>query len=259
MRLLTVPRPAGASGGAATAPAPAAGPVYPPPAWAAGATGRGVRVAVVDSGWDRSRPDPRVLPGAAFAREDTAGDDHDRIGHGTGVAFQLLALAPECRVLPARVFGGTLETSPRALVAAIDWAVRQGAQVVNLSLGTEREDAVRPLYAACERARRAGVIVVAAGGNFGETCYPAVLDPVIGVRMGDTGAPFHYRYHPDDALEVEAWGVRVPVPGVGGRMEIATGTSIAAPAVSGIVALLLERHPGAGVDDVRALLARHAR
>jgi subtilisin family serine protease len=217
---------------------------------------------VVDSGWDRAQPDARVLPGIGIESDETGvrltEDDRDRIGHGTGAAHQILAVAPDCRVVPARVFGNVLETSPRALVAALDWAVAHGARVVNLSLGTEREDAVRPLYAACERARRAGVIVVAAGGNFGETCYPAVFEPVIGVAMGLFGSPFEFRCRPGDALEIEAWGVRQPVPRLGGRVAVTTGTSVAAPNVAGIVALLLERHPGAPVEFVRELLAQHA-
>jgi subtilisin family serine protease len=101
-------------------------------------------------------------------------------------------------------------------------------------------------------------VVVAAGSNFGETSYPGVFDPVIGVAAGSFRSPFEYRYRPGEALEVEAWGVRQPVAGLGGRTVVATGTSVAAPNVSGIVALLLERHPAAGLDQVRALLARHA-
>jgi subtilisin family serine protease len=217
-------------------------------------------VAVIDSGWDRYQPDPRVLPGTGVAADGSlaAGDDHDVIGHGTGAAHQVLALAPGCVILPARVFGETLETSPAALIAALDWAVARRASVVNLSLGTDREAAVRPLYAACERARRAGTIVVAAGSNFGEPCYPALFDPVIGVAMGVFASPYEYRYRAGEALEVEAWGVRQPVAGLGGRVTVSTGTSVAAPNVTGIVALLLERHPGASLEDVRALLARNA-
>jgi subtilisin family serine protease len=219
-------------------------------------------VAVVDSGWDRAIRDARVLPGIGIEAEGGAAreteDDQDRIGHGTGVAHHVLAVAPGCRVLPVRVFGGTLETSPRALVTAIGAAVRRGARVVNLSLGTESGDALRPLYAACERARLAGAIVVAAGGNFGETAYPAVFDPVIGVASGDFASPFDFRYRAGAALEVEAWGMRVPVAGLGGRATTAAGTSVAAGGVSGIVARLLELHPAATVDDVRALLARAA-
>lgn len=271
MRLLKVRRPAGSSGGAVFASAagvlphaepPAACPSYAPPGWVAGATGRGVRVAVIDSGWDRGIGDARVLPGLgidrAAGRLGVTDDDRDRIGHGTGVTHQVLALAPEARVVPVRVFGERLETSPGAIVAALDRAVEHRVDVVSLSLGTARADALRPLYAACERARRAGAIVVAAGDNFGEISYPAVFDHVIGVAMGDFRSPYEYRYRPDEALEVEAWGVRQPVATLGGRVVLTTGTSVAAPNVTGIVALLRQLHPGATLERVRELLATHA-
>jgi len=237
-------------------------PSFPQPAWLAGATGRGVLVAVIDSGWDRSLADPRVVPGCAVERSNgritLTGDEQDRLGHGTGATNQVRAIAPEASILPIRVFGDSLETSPGAIVAAVDHAVRAGADVVNLSLGTTRADAVRPLYAACERARRAGSIVVAAGDNFGEECYPAVFDHVIGVAMGVFSSPYEYRYRADEALEAEAWGVRVPVATLGGRIALTTGTSVAAPHVAGIVALLRHLHPRATLADVRALLAAHA-
>lgn len=271
MRLLRVRRPAGSSGGAVLAfsagvlppaAAPVAAPSFAPPQWLAGATGSGVRVAVVDSGWDRGIDDARVRPGAAIERSAgrlrVTGDDRDRIGHGTAATHQVLALAPQARVVPLRVFGDTLETSPGAIVAALDRAVEERVDVVNLSLGTAREDALRPLYAACERARRAGAIVVAAGDNFGERSFPAVFDHVIGVAMGVFGSPYEYRYRPDQALEVEAWGVRQPVAALGGGMVLATGTSVAAPNVTGIVALLRQLHPGATLERIRELLAAHA-
>ena len=271
MRLLKACRPAGSSGGAVfasaagvlpPAEAPAALPSFAPPQWVAGATGGGVRVAVIDSGWDREMDDARVLPGIGIERAArrlrVSDDDRDRIGHGTAATHQVLALAPEASVIPIRVFGDALETSPGAIVAALDWAVEHGADVVNLSLGTAREDAMRPLYAACERARRAGAIVVAAGDNFGEVAYPAVFDHVIGVAMGIFPSPYDYRYRPEDALEMEAWGVRQPVATLGGRIELTTGTSVAAPNATGIVALLRQLHPGASLERIREFLAAHA-
>lgn len=243
-------------------------PSFVPPRWVVddlrGATGAGVRVAVVDSGWDRARNDPRVLPGAGFVHPDDdrpgerSDDDGDRSGHGTGAIGQVLAVAPGARVVPARVFGRRLETSPRALLEGLEWAVAQGVDVVNLSLCTTREDFLRPLYALCEAARRAGTVIVAAGSGDAERSYPAVFDGVIGVAAGRFTSPYEYRYRPDAALEVEAWGVRQPVTGLGGRTAPATGSSVAAPNVTGIVALLRERHPGAPLEEVRVLLARYA-
>jgi subtilisin family serine protease len=248
--------------------APPAAPSYARPAWVTddlrGATGAGVRVAVVDSGWDRACADPRVLPGVGFVDPGNdfgylrSDDDGDRSGHGTGAINQVLALAPGARVLPVRVFGERLETSPRALCEGLAWAIEQRVDVVNLSIGTVRDDLLRPLYRLCEQARRAGTMIVAAGSGEAEPGYPAVFDGVIGVAAARFASPFEYRYRPDDALECEAWGIRQPVAGLGGRARIASGGSVAAPNVTGIVALFLERHPGATLEQVRTLLARYA-
>ena len=148
-----------------------------PAAWVrgelGGATGAGIRVAVIDSGYDRALNDSRVLPGVSFvdpdddfalARND---DDGDVLGHGTACADLVLRVAPDARVIPVRVFGRVLETSPGTLQAAMHWAIDAGAHVINVSLGTKLESALVPLYAACERAMRAGIIVVAADDNAG--------------------------------------------------------------------------------------------
>lgn len=239
-----------------------------PPAWVAaelgGATGNGIRVAVVDSGWDRRIDEPRVLPGVGFvdpdddfalARND---DDSDVLGHGTACADLVLRIAPDARVVPVKVFGKVLETSPGTLHAALMWAIEAGVQVINVSLGTRLEGTLHPLYAACEKARRAGIIVVAAGHNANDWSYPAIFENVIGVSAAKFESPFHFRYRPHHAMECEAWGVEQPVLWVGGNRYIKHGTSFAAPNVAGIVALIKERHPEATLDEVREMLARFA-
>ena len=252
------------------APAEAPGPPAPfePPAWVrdelGGATGKGIRIAVIDSGWDRTCPDPRVLPGIGLVdpADDLAmlrtDDDHDRVGHGTACINQILRIAPDARVHPVRVFGGDLETSPGTLQAGILWAIEQGVQVINLSLGTTLEGTLHPLYAACERARRQGIIVVAAGHNARSWSYPAIFENVIGVSAERFESPYEYRYLPDEAMECQAWGVEQPVVWLRGERVVKHGTSFAAPNIAGIVALLLERHPGATLEQVRELLRKYA-
>ena len=110
------------------------------PAWVreelGGATGKGIRIAVIDSGWDRTRDDPRVLPGIGLVdpEDDLAmlrtDDDHDRVGLGTACIDLILRIAPEATVTPVRVFGNDLETSPGTLHAAIVWAVEQEFDIV---------------------------------------------------------------------------------------------------------------------------------
>jgi subtilisin len=239
-----------------------------PPEWVrnelGGATGAGIRVAVLDSGWDRSIDDPRVLPGVGFvdpnddfalARND---DDHDVLGHGTACADVILGVAPDARIIPVKVFGKKLETSPHTLQMALLWALDAGVQVINVSLGTRLKHTLRPLYAICERARQAGIIVVAAGHNANKWSYPAIFENVIGVSAGRFESPYHFHYRAKDAMECVGWGVERPVLWVGGERVVRHGTSFAAPGVAGIVALILERHPGAKIEDVRRMLAGFA-
>lgn len=245
-------------------------PAWQPPAWVlgelGGATGRGVRVAVVDSGWDRTLHDERVLPGIGFVDPEDDfekaenDDDHDVLGHGTACAEAVLSVAPDARVIPVKVFGKVLETSPPTIYAAIKWCIQAGVHVINVSLGTRRDDMRDPLYVGCELARRAGIIVVAAGHNGGpeEETYPAMFEPVIGVSAARFRSPYHFRYRPDEAMECEAWGVQRPVLWRGGKRVVRGGTSFAAPNVTGIIALILERHPGATIEQVREMLSRFA-
>jgi len=241
---------------------------FDPPLWVAGAlgrpTGKGLTVAVIDSGWDRACDDPRVLAGVGLVdpEDDLAmlrtGDDHDRVGHGTACIHQILRIAPDARVIPVRVFGNQLETSPGTLQAGILYAIERGVNVVNLSLGTTLEGTLHPLYAACEKARRQGIIVVAAGHNSRDWSYPAIFENVIGVSAARFESPYHYRYLPDEAHECQAWGVEQPVVWLRGEEQVKHGTSFAAPNITGIVCLLLERHPGATLEEIRELLAQYA-
>lgn len=241
---------------------------FEPPAWVAEGlgrpTGKGLLVGVIDSGWDRACDDPRVLPGIGLVdpADDLAmlrsGDDHDRVGHGTACIHQILRIAPDAQVVPIRVFGKDLETSPGTLQAGILYAIERGVNVVNLSLGTTLEGTLHPLYAACEKARRQGIIVVAAGHNSRDWSYPAIFENVIGVSAGRFGSAYDFRYHADEAMECQAWGIEQPVVWLNGEQQIKHGTSFAAPNITGIVCLLLERHPGATLEQVRDLLAEHA-
>ncbi len=238
------------------------------PAWVRDAlgnpTGRGVRIGVIDSGWDRTVPAPSVKQGVGFVdlQDDlTLGhsdDDHDRIGHGTACTDLILRIAPEATVHPIRVFGGRLETDATIIKAAILWALERRCQVVNISLGTLRADALYMLYATCELARREGLLLVAANHNSNAWSYPAIFENVISVGSGRFDSPFDYCYRPDEAVECLAKGKQQLVRSLGGKKEITSGTSFAAPNITGIIALFLERYPGASLEEVRHLLATYA-
>jgi len=227
-------------------------------------TGQGVRISVIDSGWDRTLANLQVKKGVGFVHPmdelvlKQSDDDQDRIGHGTACADLILQIAPNAEIFPVRVFGHRLETSVPILVAAINWVIDQRLQIVNLSLGTHLADAVRPLYAACELARRHGVIIVAAAHVSKVWSFPSIFENVIGVGAGDFRRPFDYSYQKNEATECLAKGGEQMVLWLKGQRVPRQGTSFAAPHISGIVALFLERHPHARLEDIRELLAQYA-
>ena len=228
-----------------------------------GATGCGVRIGVVDSGWDVRRCVPNVEAGIGWVdpedelRLKKSEDYADTNGHGTLCTQIIVNQAPEARILPIRVFGRALETSVPLLVAGLKWAVDQRIPLVNMSLGTLREDARDPLYRICEHARRQGTVVVAAINGSTAWSYPAVFDNVISVGMGTFPNPLHYTYAPGEVVECRACG-QTFIDDASGPPRTVSGTSFAAPHITGIIALLLEHYPKATLPEVRALLRAHA-
>jgi subtilisin len=228
------------------------------------ATGKGIRIGVIDSGWDRSLGDLHVKRGIGLVDpadelELLSSDDyHDRIGHGTACTDLILRIATDADVVPIRVFGRHLETSPHVLHAALLWAVEHELRIVNMSLGTLIPEARDTLYAACEIARRNGVIIVAAGHILGKQSFPAVFENVIGVGAARFTDPFQYSFNAGGAFECVARGYGQVSRSLGGQATVGNGTSFAAPNITGIVALFIERYPDVDLAGVRSLLAQHA-
>src|SRR5262245_50576438 len=125
-------------------------------------TGRGIRIAVIDSGVHASHPHVNgVSGGAGFDLDGRRGDDFaDRLGHGTAVAAAIRDQAADAALYALRVFDRSLSTSIAALVAAIDWAIAERIHVVNLSLGTPKREHEPALRDAVARAAAAGTLIV---------------------------------------------------------------------------------------------------
>jgi subtilisin len=228
------------------------------------ATGAGVAVAVIDSGWDRSLRDCRVVPGIGLVDpaddlhllEST--DDSDRIGHGTACTHLILEIAPGVAIIPVRVFGNRLETSPEMVELGILRAVERGAHIATLSLATWREDAGPVLYRACKRAADAGVVVIAAAPDHRALPYPSAFDVAIGVGMGDWSDPFEFSYQAGDVVECRSPGRSRKTSSLGGKQVWVTGASFAVPNIAGLAALWLERTPSLGLCGIRGRLAQFA-
>ena len=140
----------------------------------AGRTGRGVRIAVVDSGIHAAHPHVGGISGGIAIDADgkVAPGFDDRLGHGTAVAAAIREKATEAALIAVKVFDRTLATTAQALATAIEWSAHQDVALINLSLGSEFDPAdpqLSPddelLRAAIEDARALGTVAIAAAGN----------------------------------------------------------------------------------------------
>jgi subtilisin family serine protease len=253
------------------------------------ARGDGVVVAVVDSGVDVDHPD---LAAAIWHNPgETCGngvdDDHngyvddctgwnfadqdpsvvDNIGHGTHVAGIIAAtadnrigvagLAYQAQIMPLKI--GDSDPTLSAAVEAIAYAVDNGARVINVSWVVPDVRAKDVLSRALDRAKDAGVLVVASAGNDGTNLdetpvYPAGLDADNLITVGATDArdlPAEFSNHGKRSVDISAPGVHIVSTLPGGGYGTYSGTSMAAPFVSATAALLWSAERSADWKDVR--------
>lgn len=209
----------------------------------AGRTGRGVRVAVIDSGVHATHPHVGArVSGVGVGADGALGDDFvDRIGHGTAVAAAIVEKAPGVELVAVRVFERTLATSAEVLALAIEWAASSGARLINLSLGTTNQARIDRLASAVAHAVAHGAIVVSAREVGGTSWLPGALPDVAGVTLDwslDRSA-LEVRPGPDGSPVFAASGYPRPIPGVPVERNL-SGISFAVANVSGFLARLLE-------------------
>lgn len=257
-------------------------------------------VAVIDTGVNVNHPDLNIMSeGYDFLDNDD--DPTDYASHGTHVAGiigakknlgsdNVVGIAPGVKILPLKVFSDSGSSSYVAMIKAIDYAIEMDADVINISMGNVDIDDVRQ---AVERAEAAGVVVVAAVGNFsnhwvngsvyherysGKDSYtynmmfPAANETVLAVgaisknRSTDEVAIADYS-NVGSVIDGVYRGVDVLAPGSGIKSTNYTsftsarnksGTSMAAPHVSGMVALLLAKYPDLTPAEVRAIIRKTA-
>jgi Subtilase family len=229
------------------------------------ATGRGVLVAVVDSAIDMNHPD---LAGAFVEQYDAVGRREKPHFHGTGMVGaiaahrRLMGIAPDASILAIQAFSGTTRQSPEAttkqILAGLDWAVRKGARVINMSFAGPYD----PMLAlAMKNAHAKGVVLIAASGNLGPKSpplYPAADPNVIAVTAVDENDQLFTQAVRGPHVAVAAPGVDVMVPAPDETYQLTTGTSVAAAHVSGVAALLIERHPNVDATTILEVLTSTA-
>ncbi|MBO9542651.1 peptidase S8 [bacterium] len=236
--------------------------VQAPQAWRT-SKGSGMVIAVLDTGLDTTHPEfaGRVVTGFnAITRKSDVRDDHGHGTHCAGVAVAaanngqgVAGIAPDAKIMPIKVLAADGAGSDAYVARGIAWAVKNGADVISLSLGGPGEN--KTLAAAVQSALSKGVPVVSAMGNdgSGEKAFPAAYPGVIAV--GATNAK-------DQTADFSQYGnwISVTAPGVqilstfptykvtlneygfGLNYAVLDGTSMATPAVAGLAALMRARY-----------------
>lgn len=248
-----------------------------PVAWQAGYTGKGVKIAVLDQAVDVKHPD---IAGRVVEARDFTGRPSDGEFHGTHVASTALGggvndptlkgVAPEATLLAGQVCDAAGMCAESALLAGMQWAAESGATVINMSLGSPdgagtdlKEEAVNALT------EKYGSLFVAAAGNvYGSRTVssPSTANAALSVGAVDKqdGLAFFSSRGPrpgDSAVkpDITAPGVAIKAAVPGGGYEYSSGTSMAAPHVTGAVALLAQQHPDWTAEQYKAALMASAK
>ncbi len=236
------------------------------PEWAyGGSTGKGVRVAVVDSGIEHDHPalgnsvrggmkiefDPEAENCVRYEPDDPP---EDLAGHGTACAGIIHSIAPEAEIYSVRVLGKEMSGRAIQFAAGLDWAIEHDIQVVNLSLSTAKEDYFALFHDLADQAYFKNMNVVCAVNNVPAPSYPSQYSSVISVAAHDGHDPFTFYYNPSPPVEFGAPGIDVEVAWNNKQYLVSTGNSFAAPHITGIVALIRSKHPELTPFQVKATL-----
>lgn len=230
-------------------------------AWG-GATGAGVKVAVVDSGIDGGHAAVGGVAGYVAVVADPGGESgtryvegphEDLVGHGTACAGIIRSLAPDVELYSVRVLGENLKGKGALFLAGIEWAVEHGMDVVNMSLSSKSENLFGPLHDVADEAYFGNTVLVCAANNTPGPTYPSQFASVVSVACTPGTDPYTLAYNPHPPVEFAAIGVDLEVPWTGGSI-VATGNSFAAPHVSGLTALIRSKHPGLTPFQVKSVL-----
>jgi hypothetical protein len=227
--------------------------------------GGNISVAVIDSQIDVKHPD---LDGVVAEQFDAVGAADMPHSHGTGMAGaifahrKLMGIAPSARLYAIHAFSSgaaSAESTTFNILKGLEWASAKGVRVINMSFAGPRDPSMeRALKAAHDK----GIVLIAAAGNAGPKSpplYPAADPNVIAVTATDVNDKIFTGANRGRYIAVAAPGVDILVPAPDNTYQLTTGTSVASAEVSGLVALLLERNPNLGPEDVRMILTSSAR
>lgn len=244
--------------------------VNSPQAWS-NSTGSGMKIAIIDTGISKKHPDLKVSGGINLI--DTAKNKKwdDDNGHGTHVAgiigannnsIGVVGVAYDSELYAIKVLDSSGDGRISDVVEGIEWAVENDMDIISLSLGTYVYS--QALKDACDIAYNADILLIAAAGNSGDgnpdsndVEYPAKFDSVIAVSAIDHNNVAPIWSADGSEIELAAPGVNIYSTFLEGSYVVNSGTSMAAPFVSGVAALVKSKNPSLTSHEIRSLLAHN--
>jgi len=227
--------------------------------WESGLTGRGIKVAIIDSGIS-PHSDINISGGKSFVEYTTSYNDDN--GHGTHVAgivsaennsIGVVGIAPDSDIYALKALDSEGVGYNSDIIKAIDWSIENHMDIINMSLGGSDESYA--FQQAIDKAYNSGILVVAAAGNESAPVdYPAKYNNVIAVSATDSSNQLAYFSNRGPEIEVSAPGVNVISTYLGNSYASMDGTSMASPYVAGVLALYKQEYPNLTPTEIRNLL-----
>ncbi|MBI5079416.1 S8 family peptidase [Candidatus Wolfebacteria bacterium] len=215
--------------------------------WPSGNTADPVKLAIIDTGIDVKHPDLKDNLKGGFSAVGYTSSYNDDNGHGTHVAgiagaidneIGVIGASPQIDLYAVKVLDRRGSGYLSDVIEGLDWAIANGMQVVNMSLGTSAD--VLSFHEAVQRVNAAGIVQVAAAGNSGGAVnYPAAYPEVIAVSATDSSNNIASWSSRGPEVDLAAPGVNIYSTYKGQTYKTLSGTSMASPHVAGAAALVL--------------------
>jgi subtilisin family serine protease len=231
-------------------------------------TGKGIRIAVIDSGVEIDHPaltglklvDDLHVVDAGVQIEVKEGDGTDVFGHGTAVSAVIRRIAPDAQIGSIRVLGANLGSRTVIIREGVRQAIDRGYQILNCSFGCGLSEHIFQYKEWIDEAYLKGIHIVSACNNYDFTTpeWPGYFPSVVTVNMARFDEDHTFFYKPGHLVEFAARGVDVTLPWNNKATKEVTGSSFAAPIMSALLARMVSQMPGLAPLEAKSLLHRLA-